>query len=362
MISSRLLHRIVLCIGLPVLFGLVVWLAPTDIGETKSLPDAKADVQLFRAVVHQMEDGQPYYRVFGTELRERGYPARSVFNWRQPLLYSALAFLHSNVTQLLLIVLALALFVETGRTLGPNAVAALAVGNLTLVMVLDGIVAAPTLRYFTEVWAGACIGLSALSYARDRTIAGAAWGLVALFTRELAAPYCVLATLLAVWGRRWREVRVWAVGATLYGTYYGLHCWEAFSHMQPSDVTHVNSWLYWGGLPFLLSTWRFSGLLLFAPSWIFGLVVVAMAVACWAPRMPAHVRMSVLLYSALFLAVGQPFNGYWGFLTAPVVALWLAHAPSGMRALVANAGLSSPTRPRQLLHRLERKITPRLEW
>jgi hypothetical protein len=292
-----------------------------------------------------MEHGQPYYQAFGNELRKGGYPARSVFNWRQPFLYRMLAFFPFNASQVLLIALSLALIVEAGRTLDPNIVGATTVVNLALAMALDGIIWPPTMRYFTELWAGACIGLSTLCYARDRAITGAVWGLLAVFIRELAAPYCVLATFLAVRHQRWREVRVWALGAAVYGIYYAMHYWEAFHHMQPSDVTHVNSWLYWGGLPFLLQTWRCNGFFIMAPSWILALAVVAMAVAWWAPRMPLHLRTSVLLYSVLFLAVGQPFNNYWGLLTAPIMALWLAYSPQGLRELLVNAGfVHSPKR------------------
>jgi hypothetical protein len=164
------------------------------------------------------------------------------------------------------------------------------------------------------------------------------WGLLALFIRELAAPYAALAAFLAVRGRRWQEVRVWVFGAACYGMYYTLHSWEALRHMHPGDFTHAGSWLYWGGLTFLLKTWRYNGFLLIVPTWMFALVVVAMVVAYWAREMPTHLRLSVLLYCVLFLAVGQPFNDYWGFLTAPSIALWLAHAPEGVRTLFASAG------------------------
>ena len=69
-------------------------------------------------------------------------------------------------------------------------------------------------------------------------------------------------------------------------------------------------------------------------------MVVAVVVAYWAHEMPSHLRLSVLLYCVLFVAVGQPFNDYWGFLTAPIITLWLAYTPQGLRALLANTGLT----------------------
>jgi hypothetical protein len=287
-----------------------------------------------------MEDGRPYYEAMGSELRARHYPGGSVFNWRQPFLYSLLALLRPTASLLLLIALSLALFVDTGRTVKPNVIGVAMVGNVTLTMALDGMFGSPVLRYFTELWAGACIGLSVLSYARNRTINGAVWALLALFIRELAAPYAALAAFLAVRGRRWAEVRVWVFGAAIYGMYYTWHSWEAVRHMRPGDFTHSDSWLYWGGLTFLLKTWRYNGFLLIVPSWIFAIVVVAVVVAYWAHEMPSHLRLSVLLYCVLFMAVGQPFNDYWGFLIAPIITLWLAYTPQGLRALLANAGLT----------------------
>ena len=43
------------------------------------------DVALYRAEVDRIHAGEGYYRVVGEELVARGYPTRSVFNWRTPL-------------------------------------------------------------------------------------------------------------------------------------------------------------------------------------------------------------------------------------------------------------------------------------
>jgi hypothetical protein len=41
--------------------------------------------------------------------------------------------------------------------------------------------------------------------------------------------------------------------------------------------------------------------------------------------------------------LGQPFNTYWGLLTAPMIAFWLAYTPSGLRALwTPSGGATSP--------------------
>jgi hypothetical protein len=210
-------------------------------------------------------------------------------------------------------------------------------GTMAMINILI-FVAATNAVYFGEAWAGECVAISAICYARERYRRGAAWGLLALFVRELAAPFCLLATLLALHRRRWNEVAVWIGGGALYTVYFGVHAWRAFQHMRPGDVRQAHSWVYFGGLPFLLKLWQFNGLLLVAPLWVFAIAVVAIVAAWWAPEMPIHVRMSVVVYSVCFLVIGQPFNIYWGFLTAPLLALWAAYAVSGLRACWMTAG------------------------
>jgi hypothetical protein len=243
-----------------------------------------------------------------------------------------LAIIGSGPAYVLSLGTAFLLVLQTGRLLRWRIVGLLAMLNATLMMEV------PNGFYFTEVWAGGFLALSAIAYAQRRERTGAAWALLALFVRELAAPYCVLAAAIAVGRRRWREVAMWAGGGAAYVLYYGWHVWQSTHHIRPNDFAHAQSWLAWGGVPFLLETWSYNGLFLIAPLPIFALSVVAVAAAAGAPRMPLHIRGSIVVYSVCFLAVGQPFNGYWGFLTSPLIALWLAYAPAGFRALWTPAG------------------------
>src|SRR5690348_3086984 len=43
------------------------------------------DVALYRAEVDQIHAGESYYQAAAAELRDRGYPTKSIFNWRTPL-------------------------------------------------------------------------------------------------------------------------------------------------------------------------------------------------------------------------------------------------------------------------------------
>jgi hypothetical protein len=329
-LSRRTRYRILLAVGFPAVFALTLWSIPAKTGTAQT---GEGDLGLFRAVVDGERAGRPYYDVYGAESRSRGYPTRSVFNWRQPLLMRTLALLPRIAGKVLLIVLAVAFVWQAHGLLRRELLGIVTVLNASVMAAVPGNL------YFTEPWAGFCLGLSALAYARRRETTGASWALLALFIRELAAPYCVVAGLIALSRRRWREVAVWAGGATLYTLYFGAHVWQIWQHALPGDQAHTHSWLYFGGLPFVAQVWRMNGILAVVPVPLFALAVVMAVAASWARQMPLHVRAGVLTYSVLFLFVGLPFNTYWGDLIAPLVGLWLVYAPTGLNTLWAYAEL-----------------------
>jgi hypothetical protein len=111
--------------------------------------------------------------------------------------------------------------------------------------------------------------------------------------------------------------------------------------MHPDDPANVNSWVYFGGLPFLFQIWRTDGLFLLFPRPVFAFVVVGIIVSWWSRRMPVHVRSTVILYSICFLVVGLPFNTYWGFMLAPVMGIWLSYAYDGFHHLFARPSSST---------------------
>ncbi len=295
-------------------------------GSQKAI-EGEGDLGLFKTVVNEQRAGRPYYEAYGAESRRLGYPTRSVFNWRQPLLLRTLALLPRWIGVGLFVALGAGLLVQAHFLLRRELIYVLAVFNAAAVSVVASEV------YFTEPWAGLCLGLSAVAYARRRETSGAIWALLALFIRELAGPYCVVAVVIALSRKRWRELGVWLGGTMLYGVYFGVHVWQVMQHVLPGDLGHGHPWLYGGGLPFVLKVWQWNGVLKAAPAPIFSLVIVAGVAAWWAKKMPLHVRASVLVYSVLFLFVGLPFNTYWGELIAPLVALWLTYAPTGLETL-----------------------------
>jgi hypothetical protein len=332
-LSRRIAYRLLLAIGLPAVFAVTLSLMMSHAASQNKNQTGEGDLALFRAVVNGERAGRPYYEAYGAESRTRGYPTRSVFNWRQPLLLRGVALLSPKVSLVIFMGLALVLLAGAHALLGRELLGILMMLNAASVTVTPGSV------YFTESWAGLCLGLSAIAYARRRETAGAGWAILALFIRELAAPYCVVAGLIALSRKRWREVGVWIGGGILYAAYFGAHVWQVWHHIVPGDQSHPVSWLYFGGLPFVLKVWQVHGVLTAAPLPFFSLLVVAGVAAWWAPQMPLHVRVNVLVYSVLFLFVGLPFNAYWGEMIAPLVALWLTFAPTGLSTLWTHAEL-----------------------
>ncbi len=46
--------------------------------------DRPGDVALYNSEIRRMRQGENYYQAAAAELRGRGFPTRSVFNWRTP--------------------------------------------------------------------------------------------------------------------------------------------------------------------------------------------------------------------------------------------------------------------------------------
>jgi len=342
--TSIVPRRALVVAGLSLTFAVFLWATPSDStavnrGSGSSDDKPRSDVQLFIRIVEDSRQGKGYYEAAGEEMRAGEYPTRSVFNWRQPFMYLALSHAPTLFAQLCLAVLAAKLLSDTGKTLRRETFALVPMGNSCIGLLV------PIAVYLTEAWAGALIALSLLSYARNRERAGAVWGLAAVFVRELAGPYCLFATGVALWHRRWHEVRIWAAGGALYASYYGLHALHVFQHIRPDDRSQPNSWVAFGGLPFLAETWKTNGLLLQAPRVVVAIVAVALVAAWWNRCLPLHARVTLIMYSAMFLVIGQPFNGYWGLLIAPTASLWLAYSWGGLRTLWDPAPLASKPLP-----------------
>lgn len=318
------------------LAGIALTLSPLAKGRADHTGRGANDMTLYQSIVARMAGGERYYDANADELRKQGYPARSVFNRRTPLMFWLLAALPSpRMGQAILGGLAILLLfsatlaVTRERSLSAGAMAGCMLAGALLLITGDA-------YYLPVMWAGVLIGLSLCAYEMQRRDVAAALGILALFFRELAAPYCIGALVLAVWQRRWREVAIWAAGFAAYAAFFAYHIQQVQSRILPTDATHDGTWLQAGGLAFIISLAQVNSWLLVLPQ-AFAAVYLAFAMlgaASWNSDWGRRVGLTCCGYAATFALVGYEFNQYWGVLIAPLFALCAAHAPAALADLL----------------------------
>ncbi len=321
-------------------FFVCVTLSPLRSGYTGGPAHGPGDIDLYHAEITRMEAGEGYYAAAAAELKPRGYPTRSPFNWRTPAPIAIIGSLPDRRlawAALGLAAGALALFAfewfarETGgRT------ALLGMGPLSGALVwlcMDELYVSP------ELSSGILLGLSLSAYAVQRPWCGFAAGLAALFCRELAAPYCVVCLGLAIWQRRRSEVAAWLVGFAAYAVYYAWHLWSIWPLTQADGISHHRGWICFGGAGFILALTQMNAYLLMSPQWVTALVLplALLGVAGWNTPAGTRLGLSLAAFLITFSIVGQPFNQYWGLMFTPLVAMALVRAPASLADLIAAA-------------------------
>jgi hypothetical protein len=316
--TGRLRPALTLSVMLAVFTASLFWTQ----GSLARLPDRPrvSDPEIYDRILYRLGAGEPYYVVVGSELRANGFATQEVFNWRTPLLWRTLAPLRPWVRRVLLSALGVA-FAVVAALVAAGTSRASAVVTAVMSIGVAVLMSAPGAVAMGEAWAGGLIGLSVCAYARGRSWAGLGLGLLAMFVRELVAPYAVLATFIAAARRRWLEAGAWLVGGLAYGAYYGVHLTHVLAQRSPLDAPGQGSWLAFGGLTFLLSAVQWNALLFFAPWPLVCLSLALIVGAILNPRCPLHARWATAVYAIFFLVVGQHFDRYWGYLTWPVWAL-----------------------------------------
>lgn len=300
-------------------------------------PGATCDLDFYRQVVARVHQGEAYHDAAHAELLEHGYPSRSVYNWRTPVY----AWLLGRVLGL-----------EWGRLV-------LMIGVLTAVVMacrdvledcglisasLSGVMIVGATAWslggetflFMELWAGMLILISIGAYRRGLTGVAVAAGLFALFFRELALPYALVSLGIAAWHGRRREATAWIVGLLLYVAFMGYHTYEVHARLTPADQALVGGWVRFGGIRFLLTTAQANVFLMALPMWCTGVYLPFAVAGLAGMRGEAQRRVSLTagLYLVAFAVVGNPFNFYWGFINAPLMAIALAYAPATLKNLV----------------------------
>jgi hypothetical protein len=321
--------------GLAVLLAVGLWYPPAPPPNPKTIPGG--DIVLFRAVVDRMQKGEPYYATMRDELRRRGYPTASIFNWRPPATFLMMARFPQAVHLVmlglgLLAVVATALVFRHEPRPARFAAVVLALCASALPFIpIDGL-------YLPELWAGIFLLLSVLGYSLGALRLAVCCAVAAVCARELAMPYVAVCAALALRERRMQEVRWYAVGLALFAVYYMVHIAIARTHIQPGDMAHTNSWVAFGGWPFVVSTTALGGWHILFPRWTGAIGAVLVMASVWSAA-ERHVKIIALTYLCLFCVVGQAFNNSWGLLTGPPWGLASAYGLLGVQNLLRTAGV-----------------------
>jgi hypothetical protein len=300
---------------------------PTPTPETSD-PAVITDMRLNSRTIDRIRAGEPYYDAVGDQLRKDQYPTKPVFNWRTPLHYEFVAAVSIRNSYYLLAVLSLAAILLGTVNRGFGGAAAV------LGAVLPAYVVRPLSVVMPEIVAGVFILLSLGFYHRRRWTLAALMGVVAVFVRELAALYAVVAGIAALFSRRKRESLVWISGGLGYTAYYLIHVHFAMQHMHPGDLVRAHSWVAWQGYTFVLRTLDVYGWFVFFPAVAVPIGAVAGLLGTLSPRAPLQLSCALAAYAAAFCVVGQPFDYYWGYLSVGLWGYAFTYSLDGARIVV----------------------------
>jgi hypothetical protein len=319
-------------------------------------PRSVGDARLNLETIERIRAGEPYYAAVGDELRKHNYPTSPLVNWRTPLHYKTVAALSVERAGILLFTLGLVAVVTGALAYSRGSPAkALIAGLFLLGAVAPSLFAQPGSVAFPESWAGVLIALSLNAYVAERWLLGAGLGVLAVFIRELSAPFALVCGLLAFRARRRDESIVWVTGGLAYGIYYAVHAAAASAAIEPGDLARAHSYLRWLGLPFVFMTLHLYGWLMPLPAFLTPLAAAFGLAGGWAPSAPVQLTVALPLYFGLFCMVGHPFDFYWGYLTIGIWGHALIHGIQGgsalLRAAIPMATSWQPNQP-------SRQLTP----
>lgn len=334
MIRSRLI-----LLSLAGLLALGLSVPPKPPPNPKTVPGG--DIVLFSALVECLSSGAPYYETMREELRERGYPTASIFNWRPPatliLMAKAPSLVHVVMCGLGILAFMGTVWLVKGRPV---------IIQLWAAVVALGAAVLPFLPisglYLPELWAGIFLLLSVLAYSIGAVRVAVCAAVVAVCAREIAMPYVLVSLAIAIKERRMQEIRWYIAGLTLFALYYVAHIAVARQYIRPGDMAHTYSWISFQGWPFVVSVTAVGGWHMILPRWTAAIGAVLVVASVWSPA-DRHVKIMAVTYAALFCVVGQAFNNSWGLLTGPSWGLATVYGVLGVQQLFRSA--TRPTGP-----------------
>jgi hypothetical protein len=295
------------------------------------------DLATYSQIVDDMRRGEPYYQAAHKELVAGHYGTHSVFNWRLPTLSWAWSALPSSgwakalLTGWAIVTVAVVFFWFSGAE-------GLAVALFVLPATLFNLasLARGGAELLADVVAGVFILLSVAAYGLRWRPAGFLAAAIALSIKELSALYVLVCVFEAWRHRRFGELVAWAAGLAFFACYFLWHYHMVQLHIAPTDTAYKDGWLQFGGVPFVLATAGFNGVLLGAPLWITAILLplCILGLAAWDGETGDRVRFTVGAYLVLYLFVGKGFDVYWGAFYTPLMMLGLPFVPRAIADLV----------------------------
>jgi len=299
-------------------------------------PTKTGDLHMYANVVDGVRRGGDFYDTLRAQLVAGHYGMKSVFNWRTPLFMSLTALMPSNLGMYALVLLTALVGGGLAVWLTCRELGLIAGSSLVAVEILGlGTALVPGTFLISELPTGFLILLSATAYGLGARRTGFAAGALALFVRELAAPYVVICAFLAWRAGRRRELALWGVVLAAYVAYYLWHVHMVGLHQRPDDLGDNAGWVQFGGAAFVLKAAAFNGYFTVAPLWETAILLPLACIGLMAWPGPAgeRIALTVFAYLALFAVVGKDVNSYWGALFAPLMILGLVWSPAGLRDL-----------------------------
>lgn len=343
---ATLSRRAALGITAALVMALLACLAASlmPLPEMREATSDTGDLAMYGHIVERLRAGESYYPVAHTELVDGGYGVQSVFNWRTPFFMSLLAALPGILWgQGLLMVIALAagaLAVAVIRRDSNWVMAGIAIP--LLILSLGNSLAIGTVL-FSELTAGALLLLSAMAYGARWRWLGLAAAVAALFVRELAAPFVLIALWFTWRDKRWPELIAWLGALAAYAAFFAWHYLMVQATVLPTDPSYPSGWLAFGGLQFLVRTAAFNGVFLLFPLWVSALILPLgmLGLLSWPGTVGRMAAITVAVYLVLLAIFGKPVNDYWGALYTPLLTLGLVWAPAALRDLLVRSRRSS---------------------
>ena len=295
-----------------------------------SKPGKGEDLKCYRAIVERIHNEEGYYHAADQELRTRGYPTRSVFNWRLPFLAlflgnlpsisigQTLALLLSGVTVILWIFV-----LKRNFSFGYAAIGSV----LLLGILINSLIKDVFLTH--EFWAGTLIVLSLIAFSQGWTFLSISSGILALFIRELSIPFVGAMMFAAFIERHYRESICWLLGILVFFLILGIHSYIVSNLITDANIAQKEGWIALGGWTFVLKTIQFHPFLISAPSWITPMFVPLsiLGLVGWKGPLGSRVALIVGAYILSYLFVGKPFNIYWGVMFNTLVFLGVLYIP-----------------------------------